>query len=180
MKTKQSSGLLRFRNLMPWVLYGFFALLFALLQMAPNGFPTIGVARPEPLIVFVVCVAMLEGPTIGSVMGVVSGLLWGLYSPRLFGYHGLILMFIGLAVGLLVQWLLRANFYSAMLLCASAVLLYTLLDWLLCYVLFMDSEAVAVLVGVYLPNALYTTLISPFMYWLILWIARLLRRRKNT
>ena len=180
MKTKHTSGFVRFRNIMPWVLYSAIAVLLALLQMSPNGFPPIAFARPEPLVLFVVCVAMLEGPSIGSVMGIVSGLLWNLYSPRLFGYYGLILMLIGVTVGLLVQWLLRANFASAMLLCSGAVLLYTLLDWVLCYVLFMDKETIPVLLNIYLPNALYTVLLSPFMYWLILWMARLLRRHKNT
>ena len=180
MKTKHTSGFVRLRNIMPWVLYSAIAWLLALLQMSPNGFPPIAFARPEPLVLFVVCVAMLEGPSIGSVMGIVSGLLWNLYSPRLFGYYGLILMLIGVTVGLLVQWLLRANFASAMLLCSGAVLLYTLVDWVLCYVLFMDKETIPVLLNVYLPNALYTVLLSPFMYWLILWMARLLRRHKNT
>lgn len=180
MKTKKSSGSLRWRNVMPWVIYGFIALMLSLLQMSPNGFPTICYARPEPLVVFTVCVAMLEGPTIGSVMGIVSGLLWNLYAPRLFGYYGLLLMVLGVAVGLLVQWLLRANFSSAMLLCFGAVAIYTLLDWAVCYVLFMRDEMWSVLTRVYLPNALYTVLLSPFVYWLILWVARLLRRRKHT
>lgn len=176
MKTNQSSGAWRLRNVMPWILYSAIALLLALLQMAPNGFPFGSLARPTPLVTFVVCVAMLEGPTIGSVMGIVAGLLWNLYSPRLFGYYGLLLMLIGVTVGLLVQWLLRANFPSAMLLCLGAVAVYTLLDWMLSYVLFMDREMWTVLGNVYLPNALYTILLSPLMYWLILWLARLLRR----
>lgn len=179
MKTKHTSGSLRLRNVLPWVLYSIIALILALVQTSPHGFPTIAFARPTPLVLFVVCVAVLEGPTIGSVMGVVSGLLWDLYAPRLFGYYGLMLMLIGVTVGLLVQWWLRANFSSAMLLCAGAVALYTFLDWALCYVLFMDSETIVALTGMYLPNALYTVLLSPLVYWFILWIARLIRRRKN-
>ena len=180
MKTKHTPGRWRMRMILPWMIYGVLVLLIALLQMSPRGFPMILFARPTPLVLFVVCVAMLEGPTIGSAMGVVAGLLWNLYSPRLFGYYGLILMVIGLAVGLLVQWLLRANFLSAMLLCTGAVMIYTMLDWLLCYVLFLRDDMVAVLLKVYLPNALYTVLLSPLMYWIILLIARLLRRKKST
>lgn len=179
MKTKQSSGSWRLSNVMPWVLYCLIALVLALLQMAPNGFPFSSLARPTPLVVFVVCVAMLEGPSIGSVMGIVAGLLWNLYAPRPFGYYGLLLMLVGVAIGLLVQWLLRANFPSAMLLCFGAVVLYTLLDWALCYVLFMNGEMWSVLVKIYFPNALYTMLLSPVMYWFVLWVARLLRRRKR-
>lgn len=179
MKTKQTAGRFRLQSVVPWIIYVLIALILALLQMSPNGFPTIAHARPEPLILFTVCVGMLEGPTIGSVMGVVSGLLWNLYSSRLFGYHGLILMVIGLAAALLVQWLLRTNFWSALLLCSGAVVLYTLLDWLLCYVLFMNDEMTLVFTKVYLPNALYTILLAPLMYWLILLVARMLRRKRT-
>ena len=180
MKTKHTPGRLRMRMILPWLIYSALVLVIALLQMSPRGFPMIMFARPTPLVLFVVCVALLEGPTIGSAMGVVAGLLWNLYSPRLFGYYGLILMVVGLVVGLLVQWLLRANFLSAMLLCTGAVVFYTMIDWLLCYVLFLRDDMVAVFTKVYLPNALYTVLLSPLMYWIILLIARLLRRKKST
>ena len=149
------------------------------MQMSPRCFPVVAFARPTPLVLFVVCVAMLEGPTIGSVMGVVAGLLWDLYSTHVFGYYGLMLMVIGLTVSLLVQWLLRANFLSAMLLCFGGVVVYTMLDWLICFVLFLHDEMATVLMRVYLPNALYTILLSPLMYWLILGLARFLRRKKG-
>lgn len=179
MKTKRASGLFRLQNVLIWVVYGLAVLLIALLQMSPQGFPVIAYARPAPLIVLTVCVAMLEGPTVGTIVGVSSGLLWDLFSFRVFGYYGLLLMVLGLAVGLLVQWLFRANFHSAMVLCVSSVIVYTLLDWLVCYVLFLHEETVTVLLNVYLPNALYTTLMSPLMYWLVLVLARFLRRYRQ-
>ena len=129
MKNKKSSGSLRMKPYWSWIVYSAVVLIMALMQMSPRCFPIIAYARPTPLILLVICVAMLEGPLIGSVMGVVAGLLWNLYSTRVFGYYGLMLMAIGLIVGLLVQWLLRANFWSAMLLCTGGVAVYTLLDW---------------------------------------------------
>jgi len=179
MKTKKSSGLFRMQNYWTWIFYGVAVLLLALMQMSPRFFPVIAYARPTPLVVFTVCVAMLEGPAVGAVIGMAAGLLWGLYSTRVFGYYGMILLGIGLTVGLLVQWLLRANFWSAMLLCASSIVAYSLLDWLICYVLFLNAEAGAVLVNVYLPNAMYTLLLSPLVYGGVLLLARFLRRRKK-
>ena len=179
MKSKKSSGSVRIQQYWSWILYSVVVLVIALMQMAPRCFPVIAFARPTPLILFTVCVAMLEGPTIGSVMGEVAGLLWDLYSLRVFGYYGLMLMLIGLTVSLLVQWLLRANFLSAMLLCIGGVIVYTLLDWSICYVLFLHDEMVTVLLRVYLPNAAYTMLLSPFMYWFVLILARFLRRKRE-
>lgn len=179
MKHKKSPGLFRMQNYWTWILYGVMVLLMALMQTSPRFFPEIAFARPTPLVLLVVCMAMLEGPSVGSIMGMTAGLLWDLSSFRVFGYYGLMLMGIGLAVGLLVQWLLRANFLSAMLLCVSGVVVYTLLDWLICHVLFLNKEMGSVLVSVYLPNALYTALLSPLVYGLVLLLARFLRRRKN-
>ena len=179
MKTKKASGLFRMQNYWTWILYSVAVLLLALMQMSPRFFPEIAYARPTPLVVFVVCIAMLEGPAVGSVMGMVAVLLWGMYSTRVFGYYGLMLMGIGLVVGLLVQWLLRANFLSAMLLCLSGVVVYSLLDWLMCYVLFLNAEAATVLLHVYLPNALYTVLLSPLAYGCVLLLARFLRQKKK-
>ena len=179
MKSKKSSGSFRVHKYRPWILYSIAVLVITLMQMSPRCFPVIAFARPTPLVLFTVCVAMLEGPTVGSVMGLTAGLLWDLYSTHVFGYYGLVLMLIGLTVSLLVQWLLRANFLSAMLLCVGGVTVYTLLDWLICYVLFLHDETVTVLVRVYLPNALYTIALSPLMYWLVLMMARLLRRKRS-
>lgn len=178
MRTKHTSGLLRTKNYLPWVIYVAAVLLLSLMQMSPRFFPVIGFARPVPLVLFTVCVGVLEGPTMGSVLGVIAGLLWDMHSTRVFGYYGLMLLLIGLVVGLLVQWLLRANFMSAMLLSVSGVVVYTLLDWLICYALFFHSETGTVVMHVYLPNALYTVLLSPIMYWCVLIVARFLRRQK--
>ena len=179
MKTKQRAGLFLSKTTSSWLVYGLLTLLIVLMQMAPHFFPSVWHARPVPLVLFVVCVALFEGARVGGGIGLLAGLLWDVYSFRLFGYDALILMMIGIAVGLLVQWLLRANFLSAMLLCTAGVLLQTFLEWLFCYVIFLKEESLAVLGKVYLPNALYTVMLAPLMYWCVLGIARLLRRRGN-
>ena len=165
--------------MLTWIVYCACAFFMMLMQMAPRFFPIVYGARPTPLILLVVCVAMFEGSRIGAILGAVAGLLWDLYSFRVFGLHAMLLMLIGVAVGLLVQLILRTNFLSGMLLCLCAVLVHTFLEWLLCYVLFLNDESIAVLLNVYLPNALYTVLLSPFVYLITLFLARMLRRQKR-
>lgn len=179
MKTKRTMGNYIGRNSLSWLLYGLISLLLLLLQTAPHLFPVIGNARPTPLVLFAVCVAFFEGPRMGAVIGVIAGLLWDLYSFRLFGLNAMILLLICVTVGLLVQWLLRTNFLSGMLMCAGGVLVHTLLEWLLCYALFLHEETGAVLWHVYLPNALYTVLLAPLMYWTVLSLARFLRKKQK-
>ena len=179
MKTRLSNSSLWLNNYSVYIIYGLLALVVLLLQTAPRFFPAIGHARPVPVIVFVVCAALFEGVRVGVVVGVLAGLLWDLYAFRLFGFSALLLLAIGLTVGLLVEWLLRANFLSAMLLCSGAVLVHALLEWFFCYVIFQKEQVLAILWQVYLPNCLYTVLLSPLMYWCMRWIAGVLRRRTN-
>lgn len=179
MKTKYSIGLFRSQNTWTWIVYGLSAFLLMLFQMAPRFFPVISNARPEPLVLLVVCVAMFEGPYMGAGIGTIAGLLWDLYSFKVFGLHAILLMSIGVVVGLLVQLILRANFISGMILCVSGVITHSLLEWLLCYALFMHNETWTVAIKVFLPNALYTALLAPIMYFAVLLLARLLRRRKK-
>lgn len=179
MKAKRALGLSAGRHSLLWILYGGMAVLLLLMQTAPRFFPVIGAARPTPLVLFAICVAFFEGPQIGAIVGVAVGLLWDLYSFRLFGINAMILLVITVVVGLLVQWLLRANFLSGMLMCVGGVLVYTLAEWLLCYALFLYEEAGTVLWNVYLPNALYTIVLSPIMYWCVLGVARFLRRQRK-
>lgn len=179
MRKKRVGGLFRHRNYSSIAIYSLGALLLMLLQTAPNAFPTIWYARPVPLVVYVVCVGVFEGAKAGGLIGTVSGLLWGLYSFRLFGFDALILLVIGCAAGLMVEWLLRANFLSAALLCSCAVLLQALVEWFCTYVIFEREDVFAILLQVYLPNCLYTVLLMPLIYWCVLRMAHFLRRNKE-
>jgi len=179
MKTKRSSGAFWLKNYIAWIVYGLGTLVVLLMQMAPRFFPAIFGARPLPLVLFVVCVAMFGGARVGAVIGVLAGLLWDVYAFRLYGFDALILLVIGLTVGLLVEWYLRANFFSAMLLCAGAALFQMLADWFFTRVIFQDGQWLSLLTKVYIPNALYTILLAPLIYGAVLVMARFVRRRTN-
>ncbi len=179
MRKKRVGGLFRHRKYSSILLYSAGALFLMLLQTAPNAFPTIWYARPVPLVPYVVCVGVFEGAKAGALMGTLSGLLWGLYSFRLFGFDALVLLAIGLVAGLLVEWLLRANFLTSVLLCTGAVLLQALLEWFFTYVIFDREDLLAILIQVYLPNCLYTILLMPLIYWCVLCLARFVRRNKE-
>lgn len=158
-----------------WFAYALILLLVSVLQNAPHVFPVIGGAHPVPLIPTVVCIAMFEGPLTGGAVGVGAGLLWAMYTDRLFGFDAILLLIIGCACGLLVQVLIRNNWISALLLNAAVLLAYTLVDWLVRFVLFADEGAFVALYSILLPNTLYTFVLSPVMYQLLYLVAKGLR-----
>lgn len=169
-------GFFRYKNIRSWVVYGITALVLFMFQYIPTLLPRIGNARPLPLLIFVVCVSVFEGARAGAVMGILSGLLWGLYSSHVFGFDALILMIIGIACGLLVEWLMRANFLTTCILCFSAILFQLLCDWFFCHVLFGAPNKLEMLWRMYLPNGLYTLCLTPLMFVLIRFIARKIRK----
>lgn len=184
MKTRVNTGhlahLLQQKNYFSWLIYGVSTLFVLLLQSAPHLFPTVLGARPTPLTIFVICVGVLGGARAGAAVGVLAGALWGVFSFRLFGFDALMLLVLGLAAGLLVEWFLRANFFTALLLCACGTLIHVMLEWLFCNVIFQKEHLSEMLFKVLLPNGLYTVLLTPAVFWFSYIIARFVRRKANT
>lgn len=161
-----------------WTAYGLFFLVLFVFQMSPHGFPNVFGVRPWPLLLLVVSTAMFEGPLGGAAMGLTTGLLWDMYSSRLYGGRALILMAVGCACGLLVRLLIRNNLLSALLMMSAVVLLYGIGDWLLAYVLFGESQPFTVFWRLVLPRMGYTIVFFPIIYYINYGCVRLLRERQ--
>ena len=159
-----------------WTAWGLLILLFSLLQAMPHAFE-IGGARPLFLVPLVVGIALFNGPIGGAAAGLAAGLLWDLYATHIYGFNGLVMMIIGCVAGLLIWLFLRSTWLTAWLLSAAAVLAQVLADWLFCYLIAGRDGPGWVLFHLYLPNALYTALLSPLFYFLTRSVIRTLRRR---
>jgi cell shape-determining protein MreD len=156
--------------------YGLLILLLGLWQAAPRGWPMIGGGRPLLLVPLVASVAMFAGPLGGGAAGVAAGLLWDMYSNRLFGFSGLVLLVIGCSVGLLVRLLLRNNVLSALLLTVGATLAWATVDWLCYYLLPMREGMVFLLTQQVLPNAVYTIALCLPIYGLVRLVTKILKK----
>ncbi len=154
--------------------YGVLILLLALWQFSPRGWPPLLGGRPLLLIPLTAAVAMFTGPVGGAAAGVFAGVLWGLFSQALFGFHALMLMLLGMAVGLLVRLFLRNNGLSALLLCGGGTVAYTLFDWLCNRVLPLADGAWLQLWQRVLPNTLYTVLLCLPVYAAVRGVTKLL------
>lgn len=164
-----------------WGGYGLLILLTCIVQSTPRLIPELFGAKPLPVIPLTVCIAMFTGPVGGAAAGVAIGFLWDMYAlDRLLGYHSLLLLVVGCAVGLLIQLLMRNNLLSAVLLTFGALLSVGLIDWLLLYLLLARQDAVPALIDPILINSLYTLFITPLVYGLTLLISRLVKRFTNT
>lgn len=160
------------------IAYGALILLVGLWQQAPNGWIAVAGGRPVPLVPLVAAIAMFAGPIGGAAAGVGAGLLWDLFSTRLFGFNALILMIIGCGVGLLVRLLLRNNPLSALLLTAGATAAQAIVAWLCCDVLPAHDNVLRLLWHTVLPNTVYTLVLCLPTYLLVRGVTKLLKKRE--
>lgn len=159
--------------------YGLTLLCVLFLQMAPHGLPAVFGVRPLLVIPLTVYVAMFRGPLAGGVMGAVSGFLWGVFSSHLLGVDALLLLVVGCVCGLLVHMLMRNNLISATLLASVAIAAVGLADWFLFTAIWNPSESFYALWRFVLPQTVYTIVLSPLLYGVVLYITRHMKQNED-
>jgi rod shape-determining protein MreD len=113
----------------------------------------------------VVAIAMFEGETAGALYGVLGGLLWDCASGTAFGFNALFLMFIGITVGLLVNYLFRNTLFSVFLFTAVFSVIIELITWFFFYYMVRDTNIIFVFLMIILPAVLYTLLFTAPLYY---------------
>ncbi|HIZ55039.1 MAG TPA: rod shape-determining protein MreD [Firmicutes bacterium] len=159
------------RRFLKWALYALLLFVFYILQSTPLFLSIQGI-KPALIIPYLLAVAMFEGELAGCIYGIAGGFLWDIASGRLPGFSSLVLMILCIAAALMVMYLLRANLVNAMVFCGISVLLYFLLDYLFCYVMWGLDPARNVLLGRLLPVAGYTLVMMIPIYYFVRGLSR--------
>lgn len=134
--------------------YVLMILLVSLLQNTPHMFPMISGARAWLLIPLVVCISMFERDLKATVVGVLAGALWDVYSAWGDGFHAIMMFFISTTVFLLLDYLMRNNLVTSLLLGAVSIVVYCLLHWFIFVVCRGMEGAGQLLLTYYLPTML--------------------------
>ena len=136
-----------------------------ILQNTRGLFPEIFGVKANLLIPLVICIGMFEREIAGAVLGMLAGILWDSVSPMGDGYNALMLA--GAAAGLLIDYLMRNNLMTALLLSGFACLIYSVF-----YVVFfllangVDSTGY-LFIRYYIPAAVYSFLFTPLWYIIV-------------
>ena len=89
-------------------------------------------------------------------------------------------LIIGCICGLLLHYLMRVNFVTALLLSTCAALVHNLLYWLVFLVIPGYDGAVSALVRFYLPASLYAVLFLPLFFFPLRALGRKLKNPLST
>ncbi len=136
---------------------GIFILLYLLTYT--ELFPLkIGNASPMPLIPAVVTVAFFYGEWRGFLCGLVTGLFADACASQMLSFNTFLLLFIGLAAGLLITHYLNKNIYSIAVLSLCSCIIYYVVKWIALYLISGSAQSSDYLLFYALPSAVYSAL----------------------
>jgi len=142
-------------------------IITAIMQNTAHLLPTIFGIRTFFLVPVVVCIAMFEKDITAALFGTFAGLLWDTTSAVGDGFNTIFLMLVGSICGILINYLMRNNMVTAVILTSGSLVLYSLCYWLF----FVVGKGVAggglLIFTFYLPCCAYTLIFTPLIYMLI-------------
>ncbi|MDD4493615.1 MAG: rod shape-determining protein MreD [Eubacteriales bacterium] len=157
-----------------YTIYAFLAVFLIVMQTTVFDYIKIFGVKPNLMLVFIVCSALIGGETEGAVIGLILGFALDMVSGKLLGFNALLGMYTGLAIGVTNKRIYKDN----LLVITAAIFLTTLVyEWLV-YLLntIFDKEVALNLLNpftkIILPEALYNCIATFFIFKLLLWIDR--------
>ncbi len=149
-------------------------LLFSILQNTPGWFPQIAGVRALLLIPLVTAIAMFERDIAGMLYGLFAGALWDIFA-RGGSFNAIYFLITGYVCGILINTIMRNNFITHLLLTAAVALIYNTGYWLWHYVFAGLDMKTGALLRYFIPGTVYTLILSPLVFWLVMYIERKLR-----
>lgn len=159
-----------------YIVYCLLIAAAALLQNVGGLWLEIGKARCFFVIPVSLILAIGEDEKVSALLGLFAGLLWDAVSAQHMGFNCIFLMFFCYVSSTLVTFVFRDTFwieFSGAALCAFS---YSLLYWLLFVVSRGGEGSAASFLKFYLPCFVYTTVMTPVLYFILSPVKRKLNK----
>jgi rod shape-determining protein MreD len=147
------------------LLKGAIIVVALLIQLTLINSITILGLKPDLIMVVVVVFSLLKGAKEGTVSGFASGLLQDIFSAGLLGINALAKTVIGFTCGILKEKIFHEHIlFLIPLITFIASLMQSILMFLLLHAFGIEYNLAWGLKQVALPEALYSSLLSPFIF----------------
>ena len=133
----------------------------------------IGGARCFIIVPVVVAVGMFENEGTSAFLGLFAGMLIDMVSGVQMGYNAIILCFTALCCSLFVSNIMRSTILTSLIFNSISIVVYVVLYWLFFMIFAGVEDGAKSLFTFYLPSAVYTFIVSPFIFSFI----RAIRKR---
>lgn len=149
-------GILALLVLAAWLIENTLSLLFPLNQIELY------------LVVSVItAIAMLEEELPAALYGLSGGLLMDIFTPGQLGLNSILLLMIGLFTSLCISHFIRSTILTNLIFSAAALLFYVFFYWLFMLVFKGVDNSFTAFLTIFLPRAVITFILSPFIYVLV-------------
>jgi rod shape-determining protein MreD len=150
------------------LIYTLIIFLIVILQSTLLDYIKIYYIKPNLLIVFIISVALLRGNIEGSIIGFFIGLSQDLISGKVLGFYTILGLYLGLIIGSVNKRLYRENFLVVIFFTFISTIAYEMSVYFLSTFLSGKIDFYYPFKNIVLPEALYNSLISVFVYVLII------------
>jgi rod shape-determining protein MreD len=148
-------------------IYSVFIFIITILQCTVLDYVKIYNVKPNLMIIFIVAVALLRGNVEGSVIGFILGLLQDAVSGKILGFYSLLGLYLGLLVGSVNRRLYRENFLVIIFFTFVSSVAYESTVYFLTRVIKGKIDYIHAFSAVILPEAIYNSVVSVFIYILV-------------
>lgn len=148
------------------VIYTLLVLIAYILQETPLFLEIKGIC-PMLVISVITAISMMEGELSGGLFGLLGGILCDTAAFHIFGVASMFFLVLGCGCGLLVIYLIQANWRTAFLLSFGFSLIYGLISHYLIYGLWGYEGSAMLLLAQTLPCAVYTGILGLLAFLLI-------------
>jgi len=133
--------------------------------------------KPNLILIFVVCAALLNKQWEGAAVGFLAGLSLDMASGDVLGFHSLLFMYTGIGIGFISRYVFKDNFLIVMLVTFVTSVVYG------CAVFFLkvfpiagDISMAYPFLRVIIPEAAYSAVVSVFIYAFMIKLNRKMER----
>lgn len=122
------------------------------------------------LMITVVSFALIRGKIEGAIIGFLIGLMHDIFFGNVIGFYALLYMYIGFFSGSINRTLYKDNIMIPLLVISSADLLFNLVIYIITYLFRGRTDFLFYFGNIILPELVYTTFVSIFVYKFYLFI----------
>lgn len=131
--------------------------------------------KPNLLLIFIICIALLRGNIDGGIVGFIAGLLQDILFGKVLGFYALFGFYAGITIGVINKRLYRENYFVVMFFTFTTTIIYefavyffNILTPLLLSSARVSAEIIGPLANKLFTEAVYNSVVSIFMYILVI------------
>lgn len=147
--------------------YTVLAILLTILQTTFVKYITIFGVKPNLMLIFVICIALVEGAEKGAIIGFFCGVFVDLLGAGPFGYNTLSFLYLALLCGTLRKTFFVGNHLIASIFTMIASAIYGLVYYIFFIYFWQDTSFLLTFFTRLLPECIYNGILAFLLYHIV-------------